>query len=144
MLRALIIALLLTPTMVIADDALPPAPVMAGETRIHDPSAIDVDGHWVTFQTGEEGGLYQGAIKLKTSPDGINWTDAGAIGKGVPKWTQSVLGYKSPNIWAPTISHYGDTYYLYYSVSSFGINVSVIGLMTNTAFDPTTPCRRLR
>ena len=139
MLRALIIALLLTPTMVIADDALPPAPVMTGETRIHDPSAIDVDGHWVTFQTGEEGGLYQGAIKLKTSPDGINWTDAGAIGKGVPKWTQSVLGYKSPNIWAPTISHHGDTYYLYYSVSSFGINVSVIGLMTNTAFDPTTP-----
>ena len=63
--------------------ALDPAPVMLGDTRIHDPSAIDVDGHWVTFQTGTEGGLYRGAILLKTSPDGITWTNAGAIGKGV-------------------------------------------------------------
>jgi arabinan endo-1,5-alpha-L-arabinosidase len=119
--------------------ALQPAPVMQGDTRIHDPSAIDVDGHWVTFQTGTEGGLYQGAILLKTSPDGITWTNAGAIGKGVPKWTQSVLGYKSLNIWAPTISVRDGTYYLYYSVSSFGLNQSTIGLMTNTTFDPTNP-----
>lgn len=116
-----------------------PAPVMTGDTQIHDPSAIVVDGHWVSFQTGDEGGLYQGAIKLKTSPDGTNWSNAGAVGKGVPKWTQAVLGYKSRNIWAPTISRHGSMFYLYYSVSSFGINQSVIGLMTNNAFDPTKP-----
>lgn len=124
------------PAPALAADA---APVMLGDTRIHDPSAIDVGGHWVTFQTGTEGGLYQGAILLKTSPDGVTWTNAGAIGKGVPKWTQAVLGYKSLNIWAPSISMRDGTYYLYYSVSSFGINQSTIGLMTNSAFDPVNP-----
>lgn len=119
--------------------ALDPAPVMEGDTQIHDPSAIVVDGHWVTFQTSAQGGLYQGAILLKTSPDGIHWTKAGAIGKGVPKWTQQVLGYKALDIWAPTISVHDGTYYLYYSVSSFGLNQSVIGVMTNEAFDPTKP-----
>jgi arabinan endo-1,5-alpha-L-arabinosidase len=112
---------------------------MQGDTQIHDPSAIDVAGHWVTFQTGEEGGVYQGAILLKTSPDGVRWTKAGAIGKGVPKWTQAVLGYASRNIWAPTISVRDGTYYLYYAVSMFGLNTSTIGLMINTAFDPLKP-----
>jgi arabinan endo-1,5-alpha-L-arabinosidase len=121
--------------------ALDPAPVMQGDTRIHDPSAIDVGGHWVTFQTGTEGGLYQGAILLKTSPDGITWTNAGAIGKGVPKWAEKVLGYKSRNIWAPSISVRDGTYFLYYSLSSFGLNQSGIGVMTNTAFDPTNPAK---
>lgn len=119
--------------------ALDPAPVMLGDTRIHDPSAIDVDGHWVTFQTGTEGGLYRGAILLKTSPDGITWTNAGAIGKGVPKWAEKVLGYKSLNIWAPSIAVHDGTYYLYYSVSMFGLNQSGIGLMTNTGFDAAKP-----
>jgi arabinan endo-1,5-alpha-L-arabinosidase len=114
-------------------------PALKGDTQIHDPSVIEVGGQWASFQTGEEGGLYQGAILVKTSPDGITWTDAGAIGKGVPKWTQDALGYKSRNIWAPSISRHGDTFYLYYSVSSFGINQSVVGLMTNSAFDPAKP-----
>ena len=139
MLRLLLLAgLLLTPTLAFADQ-LAPAPAMQGDTRIHDPSAIDVNGHWVTFQTGEEGGLYQGAILLKTSPDGVTWSNAGAIGKGVPKWTQGLLGYKSRNIWAPTISVHDGTYYLYYAVSMFGLNTSTIGLMTNTVFDPLHP-----
>jgi len=135
----LALAAALWTTTVVAQQPLPPAPAMLGDTQIHDPSAIDVDGHWVTFQTGEEGGLHQGAILLKTSPDGITWTKAGAIGKGVPKWTQSALGYKSLNIWAPTISVRDGTYSLYYSVSMFGLNTSTIGLMTNRAFDPTRP-----
>jgi arabinan endo-1,5-alpha-L-arabinosidase len=139
MLRLLLLAgLLLTPTLAFADQ-LAPAPAMQGDTRIHDPSAIDVNGHWVTFQTGEEGGLYQGAILLKTSPDGVTWSNAGAIGKGVPKWTQGLLGYKSRNIWAPTISVHDGTYYLYYAVSMFGLNTSTIGLMTNMGFDPLHP-----
>jgi len=130
---------LLAPLPVAPAMALDPAPIMQGDTRIHDPSAIDVEGHWVSFQTGQEGGLYQGAILLKTSPDGINWSNAGAIGKGVPKWAEAVLGYKSRNIWAPSISVRDGTYYLYYSISSFGLNQSAIGLMTNSAFDPANP-----
>jgi arabinan endo-1,5-alpha-L-arabinosidase len=126
-------------SLLMAGGGFAAAPALKGDTQIHDPSVIEAGGKWASFQTGEEGGLYQGAILVKTSPDGITWTKAGAIGKGVPKWTADALGYKSRNIWAPTISRRGDTFYLYYSVSSFGLNQSVIGLMTNTAFDPSKP-----
>jgi arabinan endo-1,5-alpha-L-arabinosidase len=138
MLRLAAAALVLLSSAASAQE-LAPAPAMLGDTRIHDPSVIVVDGHWVSFQTGDEGGLHQGAIKLKTSPDGINWTNAGAVGKGVPKWTQQENGYKSLNIWAPSASRHGDRINLYYSVSSFGLQISSIGLMTNDAFDPSKP-----
>lgn len=134
----ILLAALSWPTVVLAAAPLP-VPAMTGDVQIHDPSAIVVDGHWVSVQTGDEGGLYRGAIKLKTSPDGMVWSNGGAIGKGVPKWTVEALGYTSKNIWAPTISRRGDIFSLYYSVSSFGINTSVIGLMTKSAFDPLHP-----
>ena len=40
------------------------------------------------------------------------------------------------NMWAPSISRQGDTYYLYYSVSTFGSNASCIGLATSATLDP--------
>lgn len=138
MLRLAAALTLLLASTALAQD-LPPAPTMLGDVRIHDPSVIVDDGHWVSFQTGDQGGLYRGAIKLKTSLDGITWIDAGAVGKGVPKWTQKVNNYISQNIWAPSVSKHGDRVNLYYSVSMFGLNVSAIGLMTNDAFDPTKP-----
>ena len=118
--------------------AAEPQPKLTGDTRIHDPSVIEVDGHYAAFGTGEQG-LYRGAIKVKTSPDGVTWTDAGAIGKGLPKWAKDALGYQPMNIWAPSISRRGDTFSIYYALSSFGLNTSAIGLMTNRAFDPLKP-----
>ena len=113
-------------------------PQLAGDTRIHDPSVIEVDGKYAAFGTGEQG-LYRGAIKVKTSADGVSWTDAGAIGKGVPKWAEDALGFQPINMWAPSISRRGGTFFLYYCLSSFGSNTSAIGLMTSTSFDPTKP-----
>jgi arabinan endo-1,5-alpha-L-arabinosidase len=118
--------------------AAAPQPKLSGDTRIHDPSIVEVDGKYAAFGTGEQG-LYRGAIRVKTSPDGLNWTDAGAIGKGVPQWATETLGYKPMNIWAPSISRRGDTFFLYYALSSFGLNTSAIGMMTNTSFDPAKP-----
>ena len=113
-------------------------PRLSGETRIHDPSVIEVDGKFVAFGTGHEGPTH-GAILVKTSPDGVRWTDAGAIGKGAPKWAMSVFGYLPPAVWAPSISRRGTAFSLYYCLSSFGSNLSAIGLMTNTSFDVTEP-----
>jgi arabinan endo-1,5-alpha-L-arabinosidase len=138
MLKLIAVALaLLTPVVAVAQD-LDPAPRMLGNQRMHDPSVIIVDGTWVGFFTGAEG-FWRGAILLKSSPDGITWKNAGGIGKGLPAWPEAENGYKSQNIWAPSVSKRGDRVYLYYSVSSFGINTSVIGLMTNDAFDPLKP-----
>jgi arabinan endo-1,5-alpha-L-arabinosidase len=76
---------------------------------------------------------------VKTSPDGIRWTDAGLIGEGPPAWARAALGFKPSNVWAPSISRRGQTVFLYYCLSSFGHNTSAIGLMTNASFDPLKP-----
>ena len=109
-----------------------------GDTRIHDPSVIEVGGRYAAFGTGEQG-LTRGAVEVKTSPDGLTWTNAGAIGKGVPKWTKDALGYQPNIVWAASISRRGEIFSLYYALSSFGGNASVVGLMTNASFDPSRP-----
>jgi len=118
--------------------AAEPQPLMTGDTRIHDPSVIEIGDAFVAVGTGHEGPTH-GAIRVKTSPDGLAWTDAGVIGKGPPAWAQAALGFRPLNVWAPSISRRGGIVYLYYCLSSFGHNTSAIGLMTNTAFDPKKP-----
>src|SRR5215472_11973228 len=113
-------------------------PKMTGDTVIHDPSVIEFDGRFVAFGTGREGPTH-GAIRVKTSPDGVVWKDAGVVGAGPPAWAQAVLGFKPLNVWAPSVNRRGGTLFLYYCLSSFGDNASVIGLMTNVAFDPAKP-----
>ena len=123
----------------VAADAASSQPVLSGQIGIHDPTMIVVDGTYVAYYTGQEGGIFQGAIKAKTSNDGVEWKDAGSIGKGIPAWVKSTLGVKPPNLWAPTISRHAGTYYLYYAASIFGMNLSAIGLMTNARLDPLHP-----
>lgn len=115
-----------------------PQPELTGDTLIHDPSVIEAGGRFVAVGTGRQGPTH-GAIRVKTSPDGIGWTDAGVIGGGPPGWAQAALGFKPLNVWAPTLSRRGGTVFLYYCLSSFGHNTSAIGLTTNAAFDPAKP-----
>jgi arabinan endo-1,5-alpha-L-arabinosidase len=113
-------------------------PRLTGDTLIHDPSVIEAGGRFVAFGTGRQGPTH-GAIRVKTSPDGIVWKDAGVIGEGPPEWAQAALGFKPLTVWAPSVSRRGGTVFLYYCLSSFGDNASAIGLMTNNAFDPGKP-----
>jgi len=123
--------------------AAAPQPKLSGDTRIHDPSVIEAGGRFAAFGTGGPG-LYRGAIRAKTSPDGLAWTDAGAIGKGAPAWATQALGFTPTNVWAPSIAARGGRAYLYYALSSFGGNDSAIGLMTNEAFDVRRPAEGWR
>ncbi len=91
---------------------------MTGETRIHDPSVIEIGGQFVAVDAGERGPTH-GAIRVKTSADGVRWTDAGVIGQGPPAWAQAALGFRPLNIWAPSISPHGRTVFLYTCLSSF-------------------------
>jgi arabinan endo-1,5-alpha-L-arabinosidase len=118
--------------------AAEPQPRMTGDTRIHDPSVIAIDGRFVAVGTGEQGPTH-GAIRVKTSSDGASWTDAGRIGGGPPAWAQAALGFRPSNVWAPSLTRRGGTVFLYYCLSSFGHNTSAIGLMTNASFDPLKP-----
>ena len=113
-------------------------PTLTGDTRIHDPSVIEADGRYAAFGTGEQGPSH-GAIRVKTSPDGVAWKDAGAIGKGPPQWATEALGFQPTNVWAPSASMRDGVARLYYALSSFGSNTSAIGLMINERFDSDKP-----
>jgi arabinan endo-1,5-alpha-L-arabinosidase len=130
----LVLALLLAAPVRAAE----PQPQMSGDVQIHDPSVIEIGGQFVAVGTGQQGPTH-GAIRAKTSPDGVRWTDAGLIGQGPPAWARVTLGFTPSNVWAPSISRRGQTVFLYYCLSSFGHNASAIGLMTNAAFDPLKP-----
>lgn len=119
--------------------AEPTAPVLSGDLGVHDPTWIEVDGVQFVFGTGVERAADGGAIRVKTSQDGLAWTDAGTIGQGVPDWVEPTIGTVPPNIWAPHAFVRDGRVYLYHAVSTFGVNVSAIGLMTNEALDPARP-----
>ena len=43
------------------------------------------------------------------------------------------------NFWAPDVIYFNGQYHLYYAVSTFGSQVSAIGLATNPTLDPNDP-----
>ena len=51
--------------------AAEPLPRLKGDTPIRDPSVIEVEGKYAAFGAGEQG-IYRGAIRVKTSSDGVN------------------------------------------------------------------------
>ena len=132
------LAILVLPAAPLRAADLPPQPRLTGDTRIHDPSVIEVDGRYAAFGTGEQG-LYRGAIKVKTSPEGVNWTDAGADRKGRPQMGDRFARLPADECLGPSVSRRGGTVFLYYCLSSFGSNASAIGLMTNASFDARKP-----
>ena len=93
-------------------------------TNTHDPSlALSGDGTYYRFSTG-------GKIAVHTAPsiDGP-WTYQGpALPSGS---TINLAG--NDDLWAPDVHQIDDTYYLYYSVSSFGSQDSAIGVATSSS-----------
>lgn len=126
----LLLALLATPVA---------AQPLTGNIAIHDPSIAVLDGGLVSFATGVEGASDGGQVRTKSSPDGIDWQETGALPSGLPAWIAEELGYTPKNLWAPSVFEKDGTHYLYYSASSFGRNDSAIGVMTNEALDPAKP-----
>ena len=75
-------------------------------------------------------------IQLWSSSDLKNWKRIGSVfDEDVPRWAQDTVP-KSRGIWAPDLSSHNGLFHLYYSVSSFGSQRSVIGLAVNKTLDP--------
>lgn len=114
---------------------------VSGDLRTHDPGLVVGDGDrpWFVFSTGDPRvGL--GAIQVRTSPDGREWTYAGEAWRpsDEPSWThEQVPGVE--NFWAPEVVEHDGTWYLYYAASTFGSNTSTIGLRTTSELDPEDP-----
>jgi len=99
---------------------------VTGDVSVHDPTLYK-DGD--TYIAGATGGSIRSAPSL-----GGPWTDLGDVPKA--DWTFEI----SPGaLWAPHVQRIGDTFYYYYSQSSFGSQTSAIGLKTTqTPTDPSS------
>jgi arabinan endo-1,5-alpha-L-arabinosidase len=75
-------------------------------------------------------------IPYKTSPNRIAWTSGGTALAAAPAWFKTYVAGAGTDVWAPDIDYRSGQYWLYYAVSTFGSNVSVIGLATNTTLNP--------
>ncbi|TVY82168.1 putative arabinan endo-1,5-alpha-L-arabinosidase A [Lachnellula suecica] len=97
----------------------------SGACWAHDPSIIQrtSDGLYYKFNTGS-------GIEIATSSSLSGpWT---IKGYALPSGT-SING--QADLWAPDVSKVGSLYYMYYAVSTFGSQNSVIGLATSSTLD---------
>lgn len=110
------------------------SPVSAENAKqhVHDPCMIKQGDTYYVFSTGH-------GIPIRRSKDLIHWEMAGRVfAEDLPVWAKTeVPDSKFP--WAPDIAFLNSRYYLYYSVSAFGKNRSLIGLVTNKTIDPKSP-----
>jgi arabinan endo-1,5-alpha-L-arabinosidase len=111
-----------------------PAFALDGQIGIHDPSTvIKCDGNYYVFGTGR-------GISVLTSSNGFNWQRGGRIFDHVP---DSVRQFCPKNdgqgVWAPDVVKLNDTYFLYYSISSWGQFVSAVGLLTSPTLNTNSP-----
>lgn len=102
--------------------------------HVHDPSTIiQADGVHRVFYTGWGIPSYQ-------SSNLITWQTVPPVFTQAPAWVkQLVPAHRGLFFWAPEILQLDHRYLLYYAVSTFGRNVSAIGLATNTTLNPADP-----
>lgn len=106
---------------------------LRGEVGIHDPSSIaECNGRYYVFGTG------QGIIS-RSSADLVLWEEGPPVFDTPPAWATSAVPGFTDVFWAPDIIERDGTYYLYYSVSTWGSQVSAIGLATAASVDPSDP-----
>jgi arabinan endo-1,5-alpha-L-arabinosidase len=104
---------------------------------VHDPVVHDLvivkEGYsYYLFSTGR-------GITVHTSKDGRTWGGrTRAFAEPMP-WTAAAVPGSTDHYWAPEVVRRDGRWHLYYSVSTFGKNRSVIGLATNPTLDPESP-----
>src|SRR5664279_722792 len=113
--------------------ALDAATNLRGSLGIHDPSAVIKCGNrYYVFGTG------QGIIS-KSSTDKTYWVTGPSVFASAPSWTTNVPAFTGTTFWAPDITFFNGQYHLYYACSTFGSQVSGIGLATTPTLDPNDP-----
>jgi arabinan endo-1,5-alpha-L-arabinosidase len=97
-------------------------------TRVHDPSMIKAGDAYYLFSTGY-------GVPMRRSTDLLKWEKVGQVFERTPDWALRMIPGAQLGMWAPDISYYNGRYHVYYAVSTFGSNRSVIGLATNKTLD---------
>jgi arabinan endo-1,5-alpha-L-arabinosidase len=100
-----------------------------GVHNAHDPGIIKTeDGYYVFSTDVRVGGELVPGVMVRKSADLIHWQWVQYALPGIPQvaldWANSV------NLWAPDVVKVNGRYRMYYSASSFGSRMSLIGLQT--------------
>lgn len=122
-----------TPNLTVVDtpDWPLPNPVIGdivpwGGVHLHDPSIIKHNGYYYSFTT-------HNLIGISKAPSMYGpWQKIGSVLEG----SSIINNTGSDDPWAPDVQKVGDTFYCYYSVSSFGSPNSSIGLATSKTLEP--------
>ncbi|HSD36217.1 MAG TPA: glycoside hydrolase family 43 protein [Rhodocyclaceae bacterium] len=97
---------------------------LTGDVGSHDPTLTKEGSVWYEFHTGT-------GIQGKRSNDGKAWSAIPQIFLSRPSWWKTyVPNHTNLDVWAPDVSTYNGRVYMYYSISTFGSNVSAIGLVS--------------
>jgi arabinan endo-1,5-alpha-L-arabinosidase len=98
---------------------------------VHDPAMAKEGDTYYVYYTGS--GCW-------SSKDLITWKRERPVfdSSNTPEWLKTA-GFARPGYWAPDISFFNGQWYLYYPVSAFGKNTSVIGVATNKTLNPSSP-----
>lgn len=108
--------------------ALLAAPAQAaelqGDTHAHDPTLLIEQGRQHIFTTGA-------GLQRLVSADGIRWQRQAPVFTEANKpawWAKFVPEHKGLDVWAPKLFKHAGRFWVMYSISTFGKNVSAIGL----------------
>lgn len=109
---------------------------LRGNLEVHDPSTIlKCKGRYYVFGTGRN-------IISRSSADRVYWSTSPSVFLAPPAWTVHTVPGFTDTFWAPDAVFADGRYCLYYSVSTWGSQVSAIGLVTNPTLDPSDPAYR--
>ena len=115
-----------------------------GTYNVHDPACKKVGDTYYMYSTdaifaedkadAKKKGVPMGYIQMRKSNDLVNWEFIGWAFPDIPAeavaWVHSQAnGEGATNIWAPYLIEHNGVYRLYYSVSTFGLNTSYIGMV---------------
>lgn len=101
----------------------------------HDPVLIRDGARYYAFSTGQRD---RRPLVARSSRDLRYWTPLPSPLAAVPDWALAMVP-GAREMWAPDIAKVGERYRLYYSVSTFGKQRSVIGLATAATLDAGSP-----
>lgn len=106
------------------------APPLRGYVNAHDPSTmIKCKDRYYVYSTGQ-------GILSQSSADKVLWSPGPRVFTNAPAWTTNAVPGFAGIFWAPDIAYFNNQYRLYYAVSTWGSQVSAIGLVTNPTLDP--------
>ncbi|KAL8287094.1 hypothetical protein RQP46_004100 [Phenoliferia psychrophenolica] len=120
-----------------------PIALQGDKTGVHDPSIVKTpEGGYLLFGSGgwgmENKTNVGNGIPTWSSLDRITWTLLGAAFETPPADTDHYTGATSASLWAPDVTYISGEYYMYYSASASGSQISAILLATSRTGLPGT------